>query len=285
MTKEIELRLVDPSGPSGEVAVKDLAALAIALQELTTRISRDVINMPGPGRTKQFMEELSQLRLRAVEAGSTVLRFSKGSTDKLDVDLPDQTLADDRFWEIIGAMGEDRRPDWATNLIAESVGKLVNAIQAAAPAVTLGAPSRGEVQIVSSVIHVETWMPTRVHSDAVMTATGRLEKVDLRSHEFRVRDDVDQTVELKHVENDTTAAQLVGHWVVARGDAVMHGSGRLVVLDNASVSPVDDPAAEHVGASVTTIDEILASAPGPDIDGGIDLTDDEFTAFLEAARS
>lgn len=29
----------------------------------------------------------------------------------------------------------------------------------------------------------------------------------------------------------------------------------------------------------------LASAPGPDIDGGIDLTDDEFQAFLQAARS
>ncbi|OOK82054.1 hypothetical protein BZL30_1360 [Mycobacterium kansasii] len=121
--------------------MKDLAAIATALQELTTRISRDVINMPGPGRTKQFMEELSQLRLHAVERGSTVLRFSKGPTDKLDVDLPEQAVADDRFWEIVRAMGEDRRPDWATDLIAESVGKLVNAIQAAAPTVILGAPS------------------------------------------------------------------------------------------------------------------------------------------------
>ncbi len=50
-----------PKVPSGEIAIKDLAALATALQELTTRISRDPINTPGPGRTKQFMEELSQL--------------------------------------------------------------------------------------------------------------------------------------------------------------------------------------------------------------------------------
>jgi hypothetical protein len=114
MIKEIELRLVDAPAPSGEIAVKDLAALAIALQELTTRISREVINMPGPGRTKQFMEELSQLRLHAVEPGSTVLRFSKGPTDKLDVDLPEQAVADDRFWEIVRAMGDDSRPEWAT---------------------------------------------------------------------------------------------------------------------------------------------------------------------------
>lgn len=285
MIKEIELRLVDAPAPSGEIAVKDLAALATALQELTTRISRDVINMPGPGRTRQFMDELSQLRLHAVEPGSTVLRFSKGPTDKLDVDLPEQAVADERLWEIVQAMGEDRRPDWATDLIAESVGKLVNAVQAAAPTVVLGSPSRPDVRIVSSVMHPETWTPARVHPGGIMTATGRLEKVDLRSHEFRVRDDVDQTVDLKHVQSDTTAAQLVGQWVVARGEAVLHESGRLVVLDNASISRVDDPAAGYMDRSVTILDEILASAPGPDIDGGIDLTDDEFQAFLEAARS
>jgi hypothetical protein len=107
MPNEIELRLVDAAAPSGEVAVKDLTALATALQELTTRISRDVINTPGPGRTKQFMEEFSQLRFRAIEAGSTVLRFSKGP---IDVDLPEEAVADDRFWEIVQAMADDRRP-------------------------------------------------------------------------------------------------------------------------------------------------------------------------------
>jgi len=83
------------------------------------------------------MEELSQLRLHAVEPGSTILRFSKGD-EKLDVDLPEQATADDRFWEIVQAMGDDSRPEWATDLIAESVGKLVNAIRAAAPTVVLG---------------------------------------------------------------------------------------------------------------------------------------------------
>jgi len=285
MMKEIELRLVDAPGPSGEVAVKDLAALATALQELTTRVSRDVINTPGPGRTRQFVEELAQLRLCAVETGSTVLRFSKGPTDKLDVDLPEQTAADDRFWQIVRAMGEDRRPDWVSGLIAESVAKLVNAIQAAAPAVVFGASSRPDVQIVSSTVHVETWTSKHVHTGAVMTATGRLEKVDLRSHEFRLRDDIDQTVDLRHVESDTTAARLVGQWVIARGDAVLDESGRLIVLDNAGVLPVDDPAAEHMDHSIATLGEILASAPGPDIDGGIALTDHEFQVFLEAARS
>ena len=43
--------------------------------------------------------------------------------------------------------------------------------------------------------------------------------------------------------------------------------------------------AAHVDNGLIGLDEILASAPGPDADGGIDLTDEEFTVFLEAARS
>jgi len=285
MIKEIELRLVDAPAPSGEIAVKDLAALATALQELTTRISRDVVNAPGPGRTRQFMEELAQLRLHAVEPGSTVLRFSKGPTDKLDVDLPEQAVADDRFWQIVQAMAEDRRPEWVTDRIAESAGKLINAFQAAAATVIVGASSRREVWINSATTHAETWIPKRVDSGVVMTAAGRLEKVDLHSHEFRLRDDVDNTVDIKHVESDAVAARLVGEWVVAQGIGILHASGRLVALANARVFRANDPAAEFIGGSVISRDEILASAPGPDPSGGLDLSEDEAVAFLAALRS
>lgn len=285
MTSEIELHLIGAPVPSGEVAVKDLAALSTALQELTTRISREVANTPGPGRTMQFVEELAQLRLRGIEAGSTVLQFSKGPTDKLDIDLPQQAAVDDRFWELMRAMGEDRRLEGVSDLIAESVAKLVAAFQAAALTVIVVAASRGEVQIRSAATHAATWLPKRVHSGAVMTAAGRLEKVDLRSHEFRIRDDVDNTVDLKHVQNDAVAAQLVGQWVVAQGAGVLPASGRLLALENAQVEHVDDPAAEYLGGRVVPLEEILASAPGPDPDSGIDLTDEEFEAFLKAARS
>ncbi len=285
MTKEIELRLIDAPAPDGEIVVKDLAALTSALQELTTRIGREVINTPGPGRTKQFMEEFAQLRLRGIEAGSTVLVFSKGPTDKLDVDLPEQEVADDRFWEVVKAIGEDQRPAWVTDLIAESAGKFVDALQAAAPKAVLRGPSKGEVAIEAAHIHAETWISKRWQTDTVMTAKGRLEKVDLHSHEFRVRDDVGQAIDLKHVEDDVIAAQLVGQWVVASGNGVLLPSGRLAALDRATIERVDDPAAAYLGNELIGLDEILSSAPGPDIDGGLDLTDEEFAAFLEAARS
>lgn len=283
MTRDLELRLIDAPVPNGEIVVKDLAALTIALQELTTRIGRDIVNTPGPGRTKQFMEEFAQLRLTAVESGSTVLRFNKGPTDKLDVDLPEQRIADDRFWEIVEAIKDDRRPDWATDLISESVAKLVKALRDAAPRTALSDSTHAPVRIESERIHVETWTAKVVQTQAEMEARGRLEKVDLRSHEFRVRDDVGQAVDLKHVAQDVDAAQYVGKWVVAVGDGIT-SSGRLVALDNVSITLVDDPARTLTDDAVLTLDQILKSAPGPSQSGSIDLTDDEFTAFLKAAR-
>lgn len=285
MAKDIEMHLVDAPVRDGEIVVKDLAALTTALQELTTRIGREVINTPGPGRTKQFMEEFAQLRLRGIEAGSTLLVFSKGPTDKLDVDLPEQRIADDRFWEIVQAIAEDQRPDWVTDLIAESAGKFVDALRAAAPRAVLRGPSRDHVAIDSAHVHAETWTSKRLQTGTVMTAKGRLEKVDLHSHEFRVRDDVGQAVDLKHVEDDASVAQLVGQWVVARGAGILLSSGRLVALDNAIIEPVTDPVSSMPGSIATDLRSILASAPGPDPEGGVDVSDEEFDAFLEALRS
>lgn len=283
MTRDLELRLIDAPVPSGEIVVKDLAALTTALQELSTRIGREVANTPGPGRTKQFMEEFAQLRLRAINSGSTVLRFSKGPVDRLDVDLIELKIADDRFWEIVGAIADDKRPDWATDLIAESAARLVTALRDAAPRASLSDSTHSAVHIVAARIHAETWISKRVQTDARMEARGRLEKVDLRSHAFRVRDDVGQSVDLRHVADDVDAAQHVGKWVVAVGDGIMIGA-RLVALDNVSIALVDDPAREFADGEVLTLDQILESAPGPSLSGGFDLSDDEFAAFLEAAR-
>lgn len=110
MTKDLELRLIGATVPDGEIIVKDLAALRTTLQEFSTRIGRDVVGTPGAGRTSSSMEEFAELRLRGVGGGSTVLRFSRGPTGKLDVDLPQLKVADDRFWEIVQAIREDRPP-------------------------------------------------------------------------------------------------------------------------------------------------------------------------------
>ena len=75
----------------------------------------------------------------------------------------------------------------------------------------------------------------------------------------------------------------MGQWVVATGEGILV-SGRLVALDNVSIEWLDDPARELGRDAVLTLEELLESAPGPEPDDGIDLTDDEFASFLEAAR-
>jgi len=283
MARDLELRLIGAPVPDGEIAAKDLAALAGALQELMTRVSRDVVGSVGPGRTKRFIEEFAQLRLRYVGDGSTTLTFTRGSVDKLDIDLPEYETADRRFWETVNAIGQDMRPDWVSEPVAESAGRFVTAMRDAAPRSTLRDSDHAPVEIESSRIRPETWTAKRVATTTRMEARGRLEMVNLRSHEFRVRDDVGQAVDLLHVRDDTHAAQHVGQWVIAEGDGVFLADG-LVALDNAGITLVDDPAKGLEHDDLVTLEDLLAGAPGPDPSGGIDLSDDEFAAFLEAAR-
>lgn len=285
MTSDLEFRLIGGPAPDGEIRLRDLGALTEALQEVSLRIGRDSINATGPGRTKQFMEEFTELRLSAITTGSTRLLLSRGPTDKLDVSLAEQRLVDDRFWELIAAVGGDARPDWVSELIAESAAKLVVALKNTAPQVEASSPGRPLVRIATAKIHSETWVAPRSHVTTERSAAGLLEKVDLRTHDFRIRDDVGQGVDLRNVVNDVIAAQLVGQWVVARGVGVLHPSGQLIALDEVTIEQADDPAAPYLGNEVDSLDMILSSAPGPDINGGIDLTYDEFAEFLKAVRS
>lgn len=283
MINHIELRLEGAHSPRGEIAVKDLTAIAASLQELVTRLSRESTNAAGPGRSKQHVEEFAQLRLGGIEGGSTVLTFGKGPTEKFDLDLPGLAEADDRLWEILGAIADDRRPEWTTELIADTAGRLVGALRSAARTTTVASPGRSSITIDSNTVHSETWVSYRV-TDETMSAAGRLEKVDLRSHEFRLRDDVGHTVDLRQVADDEAVARLVGQWVRAAGTGVLNEFGRLIALGEAVVTAVRDPAAEFVGSKVIALEEILASAPGPDPDGALDLTDEEAAAFMEALR-
>jgi len=285
MIKQIELRLVGASAPSGEITLRDLSAISAALQELVTRLSRDAADAAGPGRSRQYVEEFAELRLGAIEHGSTVLQFSKGPTDKLDVEVPGLAEADDRFWEILQAIGADQRPGWVSELIADSAGKLTAAIRTAARTIVVASPSRQEIQIESSNAHLETWTAARVSAGGVGTAAGWLEKVDLHSHTFRLRDDIGNTVALRHVADDAAAARLVGQWVRAEGAATLSPTGRVTTLNDARVFETVDPAAEFVGRRVISLEQILASAPGPDPNGGIDLSDEEAADFLRTIRS
>ena len=117
------------------------------------------------------------------------------------------------------------------------------------------------------------------------TGAGRLEKIDQQSKEFRLRDDVGHVVELKQVQNRLFAQGLVGQWVLAEGEQNVTSAGGQRTLTGVRVYETVDPAAEFMDRRLVSLDEILASAPGPDPNGGIELTDEEFAAFTRALHS
>lgn len=284
MTSNLELRLIGGPTPDGQIRFRDLAALAEALQEVSLRIGRYSTNAAGPGRTKQFMEELTELRLKGVTDGSTRLIVSRGPTDQLDISLSERQLVDDRFWELIAAVGEDTRPDWVGDLIAESAAKLVAALKTAAAEVEVIAPGRSPVHISAERIHRETWQVTSTQSHDAVTFAGRLYAVNLNTHRLQVQDDVGNQVALPRVLNDTEVSKLIGTHVTVTGAPELDARGCLVYIHDAAIVAAPDPLGETVVPGAVSLDEILRTAPGPDPDGGIELTDEEFASFFEAAR-
>ena len=100
----------------------------------------------------------------------------------------------------------------------------------------------------------------------------------------KVQDDVGNQVALPKVLNDVEVSRLIGTHVLVTGSPELDGRGRLAQIHGAAIVAAPDPLGGASVPDVVTLDEILRSAPGPDPDGGIDLTDEEFVSFLEAAR-
>ena len=118
-----------------------------------------------------------------------------------------------------------------------------------------------------------------------VVVTGSLEMVDLRSHNFRIRDDAGNAIELQDVRDAHVAARLLGTDVTAAGRAVRDRTGLLRAVVGPEVAGEDETVSGLRVSPRMTIAALLDAEPGPAPDGGIDLTDAEFAAFLEATRS
>lgn len=105
---------------------------------------------------------------------------------------------------------------------------------------------------------------------------GSLEMIDLKTSHFRLRDQVGNAIALRRVVDSAEAAKWVGRAVVATGTTISK-------LNSTELDEVTITLAEPVDVLEDSLDIELAK-PGPSRDGGADLDDQEYDAFLAAAR-
>lgn len=277
---DFELELKGSDAPPGEILASDLAGLVAALQELVTRIGRDLDDRAGPGRTPGLLNDLTQLRLRALAKGSTRLQFGRGPIDQLDVDLRVEQLIDERFHAVVEGIGRGDRPEWASTLVAESAGKLVDAMKRAAPSVHMLQDGRPPVSLSTRSLDRTVWdVPATTTQSRELTVVGVLEQVDLRSSRFHVRDDVGNWILLLDVSEARTVGPLVGQRVSASGYPETDQNGHVKAVRGVHIVPLSLPSGWTARAG-PSLAEIVDSVPGPDPDGGVELTDEEFASFM-----
>lgn len=280
MSTELQLRLIGATSPDGEIRLADLAAIAGSLQDLSLRIGRSYLGAEGPGRTKSSIEELSQLRLGGIAPGSTRLILTRGPTDTFDVELAEEAELERQFWAVLDGVGQDQRPDGTSDLVALSAAAFVDALKSAAPTVEVTLGTRPPVLIRTTEIHRETWLSEVDVTGAEFVVTGRLEAVDLRNGRFRVVDDVGNRIALSQVPERTTAAQLINRRIQATGTGVLGSGGELKEIERPTIEEQVLPSSWTATVATNLADEL--SKPGPDYDGGVDFSDQEFAQFLAA---
>lgn len=281
---DLTLHLSDTAVPPGQIALEGLSKIAGSMQELATRLARQVVGLTGPGRTPAAAAKVVDLRLIGLSAGSTVLEVSFGEPDVLPLDVGVESEIAARFWEVMEGVESGRRPEWVAQPIADSALRFVDALTDVGGRVEIRRGDGRRASWTRADVRREPWqMPAATVGQGFVTVTGRLEKVDLHNRRFRIRDDVGNTVSLTDVVDADQVGPLVGQRAAALGVPTYDAQGRLHLLGEAVVSAAPLPDAWKPGCVVDRA-AVLAAAPGPDPDGIEGLTYAEVDEFLSPLR-
>jgi hypothetical protein len=277
-SKNYSLRLEGLSVADGEIPLRDLALIGEALQLTATRIARQVSGGPERGRPGSYIERISELRLTGLSGGSTTLELSLGDQGTLDLIGGDEDQVSHRLEEAFSAIATNRPPAWVNPPIAKSIRDVITRIQASgARQVTAAWTSPTEpIQRVINIdtVNLEVWQVVAELEVERVSMAGRLDRVDLRARRFRIRDDVGHDIMLEDVVDLDTAATLIGHRVIASGEAERSGD-RIVRIIEPRLALEDLPE----GWSIPPVDVVPAGAaiPARGIDG---VSDEDLEVFL-----
>lgn len=284
MATQFEFRLIGADAPDGKLDADQLLAIVKSLKDTATRLGRVETDAAATGRPSKQLERVATLRI-GMEKGSTRIIVERSVDESaLGFDLHDEALVDIRFQELVEGIGRDERPDWVTDSQASAAAELVAALRRAAPEIefTVGGSVRSVFKTMET--HPETWRSAALVPPAhdTVTVAGRLEKVDLKSHDFRIRDDVGNAYSLPRVVDDVSASRLIGSYVSVTGVGERDARGRLAMIREPDIVGLPDPLHGSRIVQSVTVEEVLARASGLEPGGIPDLTDAEADAFFEA---
>jgi hypothetical protein len=285
MSAQFEFHLRGANAPEGELDADHLVAIVTSLKDVATNIGRAETDAEPVGRAPKRVHRVAKLLIGLAPGTTTVLARRIGAGDgALDFELSDERAFDERFAHLVDSIALDQRPGWVSDSLAHAAADLAVALQQAAPEVEFKVSGQARRTFNTANVHRETWrVAAPSHLDTV-TFVGRLFAVNLKTHRLQVQDDVGTQVALPDVLNDADAGRLLGVRVAVTGTPELDRRGRLTHIHDATIEAAPDPFAGAAVRNVVGLGEILRSAPGPDPNDGIELTDAEFASFLEAAR-
>ena len=282
MSGQFELRLRGMDVPPGEIGLRDLANISTQLQDLATRLGRWVAGIERVGRSTGDVEDAVALRLTTIRAGSTGLVIERGRAYQPLFDVPLEEEFDALLWETWEAIAADAPRQDTPPLVRQSAVGLLEALGHAAPEAELRRTADGaRISFRPGERDKRVWIaPDTTVDESDLTLSGVVKMVDLDSHKFRLVDDVGNRIPLEGVDNSDVARELLDRRADAVGQPRRDSRGRISALVVSSISPADVPVpwTQHVR------DDSWREAPisGPDPDGGVEFTDDEWAAFISA---
>lgn len=281
----LTFRLSETGIPSGQIPLDGIAKLASSVQELATRVGRFVVGQNGTGRTLDAAAQVVGLRLTGLAAGSTRLSVSFGADGVLPLEVGIEADIAERFWDVLAGIESGTRPEWVTPLVAESAARVIDAFSTVAGQVEISRVDGRRAYLATPQLDRDIWqLPKVVQTTEAITVAGRLEKVDLFTRKFRIRDDVGNTILLEEVADADAAGPLVGQRTEASGLPGYDAAGQLRAINGAHIVAAERPAAWTAGFRAD-VASIVASAPGPDPDGVNGLTSAEVDEFLASLKS
>lgn len=229
MADDVVVRLVGGPDHPGELDAAGLRGLLGAVQLLSTRVARHLVDQARPGRSAGIVERSARVRVvgLAAEGAATVLRCAVGEEGVLGDGLEHEVT--DAVFELVRGLWNEVPPAWTTPLLGEACVELLDALARVARTATFGGARFREVSFAPAALSRDVWpredAPRRY--GAVATVRGRLDRVDLRRRVLRVLDETGADVVVESVlagfdadaDPFVAAARLIGSEVVVSGPA------------------------------------------------------------------